>query len=394
MTTPKTQPWPPQDPTMAATRPAPKDHTTDPQTNTGAHDPPTSILRPTHNQSIHTTPPRVRTGIKTNSRTLDDESEHSHTKERGDVHTAWSAGADIVKRPRVWCVSSQLDVKLLSEGVESVEHWGRSLDLTTLEVVIIPINHPGVGNSLAGGHWTVLIIRIEEGVIQAVNSTGAEITDSETHPHRHMIQRTVEWLQHVATEHKLTWEATWRVEHLVRTRQLDEYNCGVHVLLNAMGVFDGLWITNGRVDMGKARVWIYKVICRVRDTETTPKLRPVAEESDDCEVVEAVEDGRGVSEMSQQDTAPAKAFAGHNRVNKSLTSVASWMQDFSVKAQRAAGKVMSAVKKAVAPMVQSEKPSRAQGQMGRFPGQPGRVTAAFQSAVIQPENVRVERSKV
>jgi hypothetical protein len=78
MTTPKTQPWPPQDPTMAATRPAPKDHTTDPQTNTGAHDPPTSILRPTHNQSIHTTPLRVRTGIKTNSRTLDDESEHSH----------------------------------------------------------------------------------------------------------------------------------------------------------------------------------------------------------------------------------------------------------------------------------------------------------------------------
>jgi hypothetical protein len=67
-----------KDTTTDATRPAPKDHTTNPQTDTGAHDQPTSTLRPTHNQSTHTTPPRVRTGIKTNIRTLNDESEHSH----------------------------------------------------------------------------------------------------------------------------------------------------------------------------------------------------------------------------------------------------------------------------------------------------------------------------
>jgi hypothetical protein len=46
---------------------------------------------------------------------------HTYASTRPDVETAWEK---TVKTPRVWCVSSQLIVKLTDEGVAAVRSWG------------------------------------------------------------------------------------------------------------------------------------------------------------------------------------------------------------------------------------------------------------------------------
>jgi Ulp1 family protease len=51
-------------------------------------------------------------------------------------------------------VSSQLDTLLQRDGAEGINHWGCKVDLSELELLIVPVNQPGVGTELEGGHWT------------------------------------------------------------------------------------------------------------------------------------------------------------------------------------------------------------------------------------------------
>ena len=249
---------------------------------------------------------------------------HAFTKRRGDVCTAWvqKPGA---RAPRVWCVSSQMDALLQRDGVDGIKHWGRKLDLSKLELLIVPVNHPGVGSARRGGHWTVLVVRIREGLIQSFDSMGREDFqgDAANHPHAAILERVAQWLTTISTMRRLGWPAIWQRAHRVWTRQTNNYDCGVHTLIAAICAIEGTWVTRVFGCIDKVRAWMYGAIRADRETGMVGEITTVTEEAvvdvsddedvqiieqnevivvsdTDDEVVEVSDD----EELSMRDTCP------------------------------------------------------------------------------------------
>ena len=91
-------------------------------------------------------------------------------------------------------MSSQLDTLLQRDGAEGINHWGCKVDLSELELLIVPVNQPGVGTELEGGHWTVLVVRIREGLIQSFDSFGIAGDDPEEHPSAYILRRVAKYV--------------------------------------------------------------------------------------------------------------------------------------------------------------------------------------------------------
>ena len=125
---------------------------------------------------------------------------HAYASSRTDVYTRWDKH---IKQPRVWCVSSQLDPLLRREGVTGLCRWGRKLDLSKLEIITVPINHEGYGVMRKRGHWTALIIRVQEGVMQAYDLWSSRVGQGEGHPHEAILNRVGEWVQQLNTKRRM-----------------------------------------------------------------------------------------------------------------------------------------------------------------------------------------------
>ena len=257
-----------------------------------------------------------------------------------DTVTFWAPAK--TKMPRVWVISPQLDVKLQEEGVGGVQSWGRTLDLSALELIFIPINHPGAGVDLEGGHWTVLVVRVREGLIQSFDSFVQPQCEAEHHPHAKILQRAEEWLQHLSdvTSRRLGCSLSkseqffggvrgiagcmrktevWQHAHEARTIQRNNRDCGVHAAINIVRTLEGGWRGSDFEDIPRVRMWMFQVIVAARGRVTQGTLPQVVEESD--AIARTSDEGGEVTDRMESDgTEPRRENAGGESTRGTCTS--------------------------------------------------------------------------
>ena len=158
--------------------------------------------------------------------------------------------------------------------------WSRKLNLTRLQLIVIPIHHPG--------HWTLVVVRIRERLIVSYDSfTSRTPTVLRPHVHQHIADRIQAWVMQLKTEHTVEWEGAWTVRHEWRSLQLNGWDCGLHVMSNTLRALNPAWRPTDFHNMTRVRCWMYRAIRAARGT-TQGALANVTEED----------------EASQQETCP------------------------------------------------------------------------------------------
>ena len=90
-----------------------------------------------------------------------------------------------------------------------MKEWLRSAvgdaNLSAPETIIVPLNHPGAGSDQEGGHWTLVVVRVKEGLIQAFDSLSPGVFREGEHPHTDILHRIGVWVQHLNKKRLLKW---------------------------------------------------------------------------------------------------------------------------------------------------------------------------------------------
>ena len=197
---------------------------------------------------------------------------HAYSMSHADVLlTGFAEPGDNKTQPRVWCLGTNFHTILKRDGVSGVARWGRKLDLSRLQVIFIPIHHPG--------HWTCVVVRVQEQRILSLDSFTSAAPTPAQHRHQPILQRVASWLRHVNVQHRQGWAEEWSFAHEWRTLQDNGWDCGVHVLVNMLRAINAAWRTADCLDMQRMRVWLFAAIMAARQVRQHT-LHTVIEEAE------------------------------------------------------------------------------------------------------------------
>ena len=142
---------------------------------------------------------------------------------------------------------------LQRDGAKAMMRWSRKLNLTRLQLIAIPIHHPG--------NWTLVVVRIQERLIVLFNSfTSHTPTVLRPHNHQHIVDCIQAWVMQLQTAHEVQSEGTWTVRHEWRSLQRNGWDCGVHALSNTLRALTPAWRPNDFHNMTRVRCWMFRAI--------------------------------------------------------------------------------------------------------------------------------------